>query len=73
MFLRDKLAEIMELKIMSGIDIGWTVDTVVGRNRKLEFPACPDTTPRLSPLVTTVTRPGLYITPNIFSTTGVIL
>ena len=49
---------------MSGIDIGWTVDTRVGRwalragNRKLLFPASRDT-PGLSPLVTTVTRLGL--------------
>ena len=44
---------------MSGIDIGWTADRTPGREQEVGVPCQPpNTQPRLSPLVTTVTRPG---------------
>ena len=48
---------------MSGIDIGWTVDRTPGREQEVGLPCqplpAPHTPPRLSPLVTTITRPDL--------------
>ena len=60
---------------MSGIDIGWTVDTRVGRwalragNRKLLFRASHT---RAQSSCHDSNQAGLNISPNIFSTTGVI-